>query len=396
VNMSDLVITNIGTLVSGSWKQPLLPYSAVAVSGGKIAELGDESLVSRYPGARVIDAMGVTVAPGLIDSHCHPCAGDYTFRQKASDYLESEVHGGVTTMISAGEPHFPGRPRDVAGAKAQAIFLSKSFRNSSPLGAKIHGGAVILEQGLTEADFAEMAREGVWLVGEIGLGTVKSPKGAAPMVEIAKKYGFKIAMHTGGTSLPGSAPVSAADVIALQPTVASHCNGGPTSISPEEVERIISDTDIAVEIVQCGNPKMSVLILKRILGCGQVQRVIFGNDAPSGTGVIPLGILRNICFAASVCGVDPALAIAMATGNTAAVFGLNNGIIAAGKEADLIFLDAPVGSIGQTALDAIAAGDIPGLSLVIIDGEIAVPKSRNTPPGNRIPRIASENLEKAK
>ena len=78
--------------------------------------------------------------------------GDYTFRQKAADFLESEVHGGVTTMISAGEPHFPGRPKDAAGAKAQAIFLSKCFRNQSPLGAKIHGGALILEQGLVEAD----------------------------------------------------------------------------------------------------------------------------------------------------------------------------------------------------------------------------------------------------
>lgn len=383
--MADLVIHNIGTLASGDWEKPILGHSAVAVSGGKIAALGGDELLARYPGAKVIDAMGVTVAPGLIDSHCHPCAGDYTFRQKTADFLDSEVHGGVTTIISAGEPHFPGRPKDPAGAKAQAIFLAKSFRNHSPLGAKVHAGAVILEKGLTEADFAEMAREGVWLIGEIGLGSVKTPADAAPLVEIAKKYGFKSHMHTGGTSIPGSAAVSAADVIATNPTVASHCNGGPTSIPRDEAARIIDETGVAIEIVQCGNPAMALFVLKYALEKGQQGRVIFGNDAPSGSGVIPLGILRNICYAASVCGVEPGLAIAMASGNTARIFGLDTGLVAVGKEADLVCLEAPVGSVGADALGAIAAGDLPAVTFVLVNGDVVVPLSRNTPPGNRKP-----------
>ena len=389
--MPDLIITNIGTLVSGDWENPVLDCDTVAIRGGLIDAVGGAELLSRYPDAQVLDAMGVTVAPGLIDSHCHPCVGDYTFRQKTADFLESEVHGGVTTMISAGEPHFPGRPKDAAGAKAQAIFLSKCFRNQSPLGAKIHGGALILEQGLVEADFAEMAREGVWLVGEIGLGSVKSPADAAPLVEIAKRYGFKVAMHTGGTSIPGSSPVSADDVIRTGPTVASHCNGGPTSISTAEAERIIRESDAAVEIVQCGNYRMTNFILETAGKLGQWGRVIFGNDAPSGTGMIPLGILRNVCYASSVCGVPPAVAVAMATGNTARVFGLNTGVIAPGREADLVCLDAPIGSVADTALGAIEAGDIPGVTYVIINGMVAVVKSRNTPPGNRTPRSAGQN-----
>ncbi len=385
VTVSDLLVHNIGVLVSGDWRNPLLPHDTVVVKNGKIEAVGGAELKDRYPSLPAIDAMGVTVAPGLIDSHCHPCAADYTFRQKTADFLDSEVHGGVTTMISAGEPHFPGRPTDAAGAKAQAIFLSKCFCAWSPLGAKVHGGAVILERGLTEDDFAEMAREGVWLVGEIGLGSIKAPEEAAPLVAAAKRHNFKIHMHTGGTSLPGSAPVSAADVIAVGPTVASHCNGGPTSITPQEAKRIIDESDIAVEIVQCGNFRMAGIILDHVRQRGQEGRVIFGNDAPSGTGVIPLGILRNVCYAASVCGVPPALAIAMASGNTAATFSLNTGIIAPGREADLICLDAPVGSAGATALEAIALGDLPAVSFVIIDGAVATPKSRNTPPGNRTP-----------
>ena len=257
--MKELVITNIGTIVTGKLTDPITEHDTIAIRGGVIAEIGGPGLLEKYSGAEVIDAKGVTVAPGLIDSHCHPCVGDYTFRQKTDALIESEVHGGVTTIISAGEPHFPGRPKDAAGVKAQAIFLSKCFRNLSPLGAKVHGGAVILEQGLTESDFEEMAKEGVWLVGEVGLGSVKSPEDAAPLVAMAKRHGFKVHMHTGGTSIPGSSSVSAEDVIRTDPDIASHCNGGPTAVSMAEVERIIRESRIAVEIVQWGTMRSSGL-----------------------------------------------------------------------------------------------------------------------------------------
>ncbi len=379
------MITNIGTIVTGKLTDPITDCNTIAIRDGMIAEIGGEELLKNDQTAQIVDAKGVTVAPGLIDSHCHPCAGDYTFRQKTDALIESEVHGGVTTIISAGEPHFPGRPRDAAGVKAQAVFLSKCFRNQSPLGAKVHGGAVILEQGLTEADFEEMAREGVWLVGEVGLGSVKSPEDAAPLVAMAKRHGFKVHMHTGGTSIPGSSSVTAEDVIRTDPDIASHCNGGPTAVSMAEVERIIRESEVAVEIVQCGNYRMTNGIMKLISELGMEHRVIFGNDAPSGTGVIPLGIIRNICYVSSVCGIAPYKAIAMATGNTASVFGLKTGVIEPGRPADLICLDAPIGSVGRTALEAIEAGDIPGITCIVIDGKIVARKSRNTPPGNREP-----------
>ena len=74
------------------------------------------------------------------------------------------------------------------------------------------GGAVILEKGLVEEDFEETAREGVRVVGEIGLGAVKTPEEAAPMVKWARKNGMTVMMHTGGTSIPGSSTVTAEHV----------------------------------------------------------------------------------------------------------------------------------------------------------------------------------------
>lgn len=378
--MSITAITNIGTIVSGNIREAILAGDTIIIDDGKIAAIGDRQLLARYDGCTTIDAGGMTVMPGLIDSHVHPVIGDYTPRQKMADFIDSSLHGGVTTMISAGECHTPGRPTDPAGVKALAVLAAKSFAKLRPGGVKVHGGALILEQGLTEADFAEVAAAGVWLVGEVGLGSVKKAEEAAPMVKWAKKHGMKVMMHTGGTSIPGSSTVSADDVMQVVPDVVSHINGGPTAISPAEIAKLIEQTDFTLEIVQCGNPKAADLVVRGLNACQQLNRIIIGNDAPSGTGVIPLGILRTITQLASLSGVCAAQAVAMATGNTADLYGLNTGVIAPGREADLLIVDKPMGSVGQNALSAIEAGDLPGIAMVLIDGQIKVSKSRNTPP----------------
>ena len=378
--MGRLIIKNIGTLVSGDISNPILSADSLLIDGGLIQSVGKEKDLDARGVDQVIDVQGMTVTPGLIDSHCHPVLGDFTPRQKMLDFIESSLHGGVTTLISAGEVHLAGRPKDVAGTKALAILAAKSFASARPAGVKVLGGGLILEPGLQEKDFEELAREGVRVVGEIGLGGVKSPKDAAPMVQWAKKYGMVVMMHTGGTSIPGSSTVPAADVIAIDPDVISHINGGTTAISIAEAEKLVRNTSLSIEIVHCGNMKMIVEVMKLVKEAKASHRIIIGNDAPSGTGVIPLGILRVINFLASLCDVRAAEAIAMATGNTARVYKLNRGVVAAGKEADLVIMDAPMGSVGKDALSAIEVGDIPGVAGVMIDGQMKIGVSRNTPP----------------
>jgi enamidase len=378
--MGKLMIKNIGTLVSGDISNPILNGDTLIIEGGLIQALGREKDLDTKGLEQIIDVQGMTVTPGLIDSHCHPVLGDFTPRQKMLDFIESSLHGGVTTLISAGEVHLAGRPKDVAGTKALAILAAKSFANARPAGVKVLGGGLILEPGLQEKDFEELAKEGVRVVGEIGLGGVKSPKDAAPMVKWAKKYGMVVMMHTGGTSIPGSSTVPAGDVIAIDPDVVSHINGGPTAVSISEAEKLVRNTSLTLEIVHCGNMKMICEVIKMVKETKAYHRIIIGNDAPSGTGVIPLGILRMVNFLASLCGVKAEEAIAMATGNTARVYKLNRGLIAAGKEADLVIMDAPLGSAGKDALSAIEVGDIPGVAAVLIDGQMKIGVSRNTPP----------------
>jgi enamidase len=377
------LIRNIRTLVSGDIARPRLDADSILVRDGRIAAVGrglDDDADT------VIDARGTTVMPGLVDSHVHPVFGDFTPRQRSVDFIDSAMHGGVTTAISAGEVHLPGRPKDIVGLKALAIVAAKAYTNFRPGGVKVHAGAPILELGMTEADFADMAAAGVRLVGEIGLGSVRTGKDAAPMVRWAKQHGMTVTIHTGGPSIAGSNPINAEVVLEAQPHVVGHINGGTTSMSVQEIERLVA-TDMALEIVQCGNMKTALHTLGVARDARATHRVILGNDAPSGTGVIPLGVLRTLSLLAGLGGMDPAEAIACATGNTARVYTLDVGVVAEGRAADLVICDAPTGSVGADALAALSAGDLPGISMVLIDGTVTIGRSRNTPPAARAAEV---------
>src|SRR5262249_33479069 len=144
-----VAIVNLGQIVSGDWRDPFAAGDTILIEGERIAAVGT-ALAGAVEGADVvIDAVGMTAIPGLIDSHVHVTFGDYTPRQRTVGFLESYVHGGVTTAISASEVHVPGRPRDPEGVKALAIAAQRSFAEYRPGGMRVIAGSVILEPGLT-------------------------------------------------------------------------------------------------------------------------------------------------------------------------------------------------------------------------------------------------------
>src|SRR5258708_39172975 len=104
----------------------------------------------------VVDAAGTTAIPGLIDSHVHITFGDYTPRQRTVGYLESYLHGGITTAISASEVHVPGRPSDPEGIKTLALAAQRCFATYRTAGMRVIAGSVILEPGLQACDFTEL------------------------------------------------------------------------------------------------------------------------------------------------------------------------------------------------------------------------------------------------
>jgi enamidase len=384
--MSTLGLVNIGALATGILSAPGLEAESIFVQDGRIAAIGAVSKTGASQADVVVDCLGTTVIPGLIDSHCHVVLGDYTPRQKTVDFLDSYVHGGITSVVSAGEGvHAPGRPNDAVAAKALAIAAAKCFEHFHPNGMKVNAGSVVLEPGLTDADFAEMARHGV-RHAKYGFGGYAEPWDGEPEVRLAQKHGLCVMSHSGGSSIPGSSPINHEVLLRLRPDVCGHVNGGTTSLDEAGIDRIIAESPMALQLVQAGNLRSSLHIVKRAREAGVLARVCVASDTPTGTGVMPLGVIKSVCEIASLGELPAEVVIALATGNNARAFRLApaTGTIAVGAPADLVVCDAPSASLAADALTAIARGDIPGISCVVVDGQVRVGRSRNTPMAKRL------------
>jgi enamidase len=382
-----VVVRNIGLMLSGDLNQPILDADTIVAVDGKITTVGKQKDVDTEGATLVVDARGVTVAPGLIDSHVHPVAGDWTPRQNQLGWIDSYLHGGVTSMISAGEVHTPGRPKDVVGLKAMAIFAQRAFQAFRPGGVRIHAGAPVIEQGMIEEDFKDLAAAGVTMLGEVGLGSVKDGATARQMVAWARKHGIQSTIHTGGPSIPGSSLIDKDIVLAADADVIGHINGGHTALPDDQITTLCEKSTRAIEIVHNGNERAGLLALRTAGELKQLHRVILGTDSPAGSGVQPLGIARLMAMLSSLGDVPAEVVICFATGNTAKIRNLNCGLIAPGRDATFVLMDKAQHSASSTLLKSMQAGDLPGIGMVMIEGIVAAQRSRNTPPATRVPEI---------
>jgi enamidase len=382
-------IVNLGKIVSGDWRDPYVAGDSILMEEGKIAAVGTLSAAAVERCDVVIDADGATAIPGLIDSQVHNTFGDYTPRQKTVGFLESYVHGGVTTAIGASEVHVPGRPKDPAGVKALALAAKKCFDHFRPGGMRVYAGSVILEPGLVEKDFEELAASGVWLA-KAGFGAVETPYDYAPMVGWARKHGMITTVHTGGSSIPGSSGIWADHLIRMRPHVSFHVNGGPVAMPDADFPRIVNESDVALQVCIAGNLRTTFLVADLARKADQFDRFLIATDTPTGSGIMPLGMMYMITYLASLNDMPVEWAIAAATGNNARVYGIGSGFLRTGKDADVVVIDACVGGSKTEALDALRNGDIAAVAAVVTDGVPRfVGRSRNTPAPNRNVRVTT-------
>jgi enamidase len=382
-----LVITNIGLILSGRIEQPLLDGDCVIAVDGRISAIGYARDLDTGNPDTLIDAKGTSLCPGLIDSHVHPVIGDYTPRQQQLNWIDSCLHGGVTTMISAGEVHAPGRPKDIVGLKAMAIASQRWYENFRPSGVKVLAGAPVIENGMEEHDFKELAAAGVKLLGEVGLGSVKAGETAAQMVKWARKYGIQSTIHTGGPSIPGSGLIDKDVVLEADADIIGHINGGHTALPDDQIICLCEGCLRGIEIVHNGNERAGLLAMRTAFELKQPERVILGTDSPAGSGVQPLGILRMIAMLSSLGNVPAEIAFCFATGNTARMRELDCGTIEIGKSADFVLLDRAQHAPGKDMLASIAQGNLPGIAMTVIDGIVRSHRSRNTPPAEKLAEL---------
>lgn len=386
-------IIGLGTIVSGDWRNPFLPGDTIIMKDGLIASVGTENAEEVAKSDVVIDADGATAIPGLIDSHVHITFGDYTPRQKTVGYLESYLHGGVTTAISASEVHVPGRPKDPVGVKALAIAAQRCFEHYRPGGMRVWAGSVILEPGLVRDDFKELAAAGVWLA-KAGFGNVGSPFDYVPMIAWAKEFGLTTTLHTGGASIPGSSPIHGEHVLAIDPDVSFHTNGGPVAMPDSDFHQIVEESTIALQICTAGNLRTAILCAELLSNHDALDRLLIATDTPTGSGIMPLGMFYTITHLASLTDLAPELLVCAATGNNARVYNRNSGYVEVGRDADIAIIDAPLGGTQTEALKALKHGDPVAIGAVITAGRPRfVGRSRNSPPPIKNIRLAKCDVQ---
>jgi enamidase len=371
-------------MVTGKLEDEVLEPEVIRVEDGLITgfEPGPEP-------DTVLDAGGALACPGLIDSHAHVVFGDWTPRQGTLGWIESSMHGGVTSMMSASEVHLPGRPRDREGVKALAVAARRAFENFRPGGVRVMAGSVIIEPTLEPEDFADLKEKGVWLA-KVGFGDFNPQADAAPLVRAAQENGFVVMNHTGGASIPDSSPVTIDDVLALGCDIIGHANGGTTALPDEDLPRLF-DAPGVIQLVQAGNLRSSMEIIEIAWDRDLLEKVVLATDTPTGTGVMPLGMIKTVCEISSLCGMAAPKAIALATGNNGAVLGVEQGVLEVGRPADLFCCFRPLGSSQAGPLESIEYGDIPGIAAVVIDGEVRALRSRNTPAPDGACEIKEKN-----
>jgi len=97
------------------WNETLLENCHVLVEGKRIKEIADRPIAAA--GARVIEAAGKVLMPGLIDAHYHAVAVDpdlrklegmsrYHIAQYARGFLEASLRRGFTSIRDAGGADF--------------------------------------------------------------------------------------------------------------------------------------------------------------------------------------------------------------------------------------------------------------------------------------------------
>ncbi|MDI3469993.1 MAG: Amidohydrolase 3 [Pseudolabrys sp.] len=387
-----VAIVNLGQIVSGDWHSPLAAGDTILMDGDRIVSVGTAAAGAVEQADVVVDADGMTAIPGLIDSHVHITFGDYTPRQRTVGYLESYLHGGTTTCISASEVHVPGRPRDPEGVKALALAAQRCFETYRPGGMRVIAGSVILEPGLAPKDFKELAAKSVTLA-KAGFGAVRTAYDYVPLVKAAKEAGLITTCHTGGSSIPGSGAITGDHLLAMHPHVSFHINGGPTAMPDADFERVINESAIALQVCTAGNLRTTLLCARLADRLGAFDRFIIATDTPTGSGIMPLGMLYTIAHCASLTDMDADRFICAASGSNARVYGLDSGFLMPGKAADIVLIDAPDGGTQETALAAIKHGDIAAIGAVITAGVPRfVGRSRNTPATTRKARVARSSV----
>ncbi|MGV8959366.1 MAG: amidohydrolase family protein [Stenotrophomonas sp.] len=371
--------------------------ASVLVEDGKIAAIGQGLKAPK--GARVVNARGQALLPGLLDLHTHwtPNATPSALPQVANRYLAA----GVTTVSDFHEPPEAYAPRRAWLAEIAAPDVKFAARMSTPLG---HGADWGDENTTRWVNSPEAARAGVRLVAAYKPDFIKAftdgwrysnaadnssmdEETLTALVDEAHKHGLKVFTHTVMVKRGKTAARAGVDVIAhsvqdgpvdaeLIALMREHGTAYAPSLAvylPARVDGSGSAGSSPEVLQQREHNFANAMANVKVLYDAGVP-VVVGTDA--GMTGTPHGVstLRELELLVDA-GLSPAQALIAGTARSAVALGLpDRGTIEVGKRADLVLVD------GQP-WDHI--GDVRKIGQVYVAGTQVHGKGAVAPPGNK-------------
>jgi len=373
--MKKTYIKNLGLVCTGDINNPISDAKAIYAEDGVIKYMGAEDAKYEDAADTVIDALNIEVCPALIDAQVHVPLMDYMAEFKACGFAVNFMAGGTGSMVAVTN-NVPGMPYTVEAAKAIAIASKDIWASYAPKGAKVEAATVTPVDGLTQADFDELAKAGIKVLGALGRGPVQDVAKAAELAAMAKKAGMIVTAHSGGAADACCATYTADDLAKINPDVILNVNGAPTPMSDADIDKVLA-TDAYLTLVPHGNLKVMFDIAEKAMKAGKLGKLLAGSNTPKD-GYTVLGTWVIVAaLADKFQDVHPANFICLASGNVADAYGLDHGKLAVGYKLDLDFL----GNYGYDpdAMGTLKAGMIPASGCMILDGKMQMTRHKNVP-----------------
>ncbi len=126
--LAALALTN-SNLIDGTGG-PARPHVTIVISSGRIASITDSARGEAPKGARIWNLHGMTVVPGLFDSHVHLTGGPRD-RAAADRLLRFGLLGGVTSV------------RDMGGDDIELAQMARRAREASTASPRIYYATLV-------------------------------------------------------------------------------------------------------------------------------------------------------------------------------------------------------------------------------------------------------------
>lgn len=299
----------------------------------------EDAAVPAWEAERVVDCGNRYLAPGFIDGHLHIESSNI----RPSEYARMALARGTTTAIA--DSH---EIANVCGLDGLAFMIEDAQR--APLDIKFMMPSCVPalpdEQAGAQISAADMEAFMDEHRGAIfGLGEMMNLPGVYGADEETCRR-IAVGAKTVSGQVDGHAPMTAGNDLnayAAAGIIADHENTGVE----EALDEISRGMYVMLREGTCSHDLAALAPL--ILGNPALaRRCCFATDDRAPSDALNVGMIDNACRMAVEAGIDPVVAVSMATLSTADIFGFDHGdlcaaqrrgAIAPGKRADILLLD---------------------------------------------------------